>query len=245
VFGITGGGAHAEYLVSHQDLLASIPAGLSLREAGAIPEVFITAYDALSQAKAAPGERVLIHAVGSGVGLAAVQLCRALGAIPYGTSRTQDKLDRAQAYGLEQGFLLKDAAALSGFPQMSQKAIGKDGFNVILDLNGGPYFAVCLQTLTTKGRIVLIGAVAGATAEINLRTILSKRLHVMGTVLRARSLSEKAEATARFAQNVLPWFTSGRLKAVIDREFPMAEIREAHRLLESNETFGKIVITIG
>lgn len=243
VFGITGGGAHAEYLVSHQDLLAAIPDNLPWAEAGAIPEVFITAYDALLQADTVGDDRVLIHAVGSGVGLAAVQLCRATGAIPYGTSRTQDKLDRARAYGLERGFLLKDADSLKGFAQISQAAIGNDGFNVVLDLTGGPYFSASLPALATRGRIVLIGAVAGASAEIDLRVVLSKRLRIIGTVLRARSLDEKADAIAHFAQNVVPWLSARKVKAVIDRELPMTQIREAHRLLESNETFGKVVLT--
>lgn len=244
VFGITAGGAHAEYLVSHQDLLAEIPANLSWPEAGAIPEVFITAYDALQQAATRPGDRVLIHAAGSGVGLAAIQLCRAIGAIPYGSSRTQDKLDRARSYGLEHGFLLADAASLKTFPEDVRKTTVAEGFDVVLDLNGGPYVAPGLRALRQKGRLVLIGAVAGSTAELDLRVILSQRLHVIGTVLRARPLVEKAAVTATFSREVVPLFSTGRLKPVIDSEFPLDDVQAAHRRLDSNQSFGKIVLTL-
>jgi putative PIG3 family NAD(P)H quinone oxidoreductase len=244
VFGITAGGAHAEFLVSHQDLLAEVPANLSWSEAGAVPEVFITAHDALSQAATGRGERVLIHAVGSGVGLAAVQLCREIGAVPYGTSRTQDKLDRARDFGLENGFLLPDAASLQSFPEQARNVLHAAGFDVVLDLNGGAYFPASLRALRTKGRLVLIGAVAGATAEVDVRVILSGRLHIMGTVLRARALEEKAAVTASFSRDVVPLLAEGKVKIVIDREFPLSQVQEAHRRLETNESFGKVVLSI-
>jgi NADPH2:quinone reductase len=244
VFAITGGGAHAELVVSHEDLLAAIPDPLSWEQAAAVPEVFITAHDALSQAGVKAGERVLIHAIGSGVGLAAVQICGALGVIPYGTSRTADKIVRAKEYGLEHGYPTPEPDSLEQLGDWANSITGSTGFNVVLDLNGGPYFPAGLKALGLKGRIVLIGSVAGARAEVDLRQIFGKRLHIIGTVLRARSLEEKAAATAVFAKDVVPLLASGKIKPVIDSVFALEQIAEAHRRLESNVTFGKVVLTL-
>jgi NADPH:quinone reductase len=244
VFAITGGGAHADYVVSHQDLLAPVPVELSWEQAGAVPEVFITAHDALSQGGVRGGEKVLIHAVGSGVGLAAVQVCRAIGATPFGTSRTQDKIDSAREFGLEAGFLSPGDGVLTGLGDWAKHVTGGKGFDAVLDLNGGPYFPASLRALGLKGRIVLIGSVAGATAEVDLRQIFGKRLRIIGTVLRARSLEEKVAATAAFAHDVVPLLARGKIKPVIDSVFPLAQVAEAHRRLESNATFGKVVLTL-
>ena len=185
VFGIIGGGAHAEYLVAHEGTLAEIPAKLGWAEAAAVPEAFLTAHDALwVQAGLERGERVLIHAVGSGVGLAAVQLVRARGAIPYGTSRTADKIERAREYGLEDGAAVTDPAA--ELPEFARRC-APEGFDVVLDLVGGPYLPASLQALRLKGRLMLVGTVAGGSAEMKLAPILSKRLTLRGTALRARS----------------------------------------------------------
>ena len=236
VMGITGGGAHAEFVTAHQDAVAAVPPSLELSDAGAIPEVFITAYDALQQAGFKAGETVLIHAVGSGVGLAATQLVRALGGRAFGTSRTPDKIDRAKAFGLESGCALEELSAFA------EKVTG--GFDVVLDLNGGPYFAASLEAMATKGRIILIGGVAGGKTNVDLYQILRKRLHIIGTVLRARSLPEKIEITNSFAAEVVPLLAKGAIKPVIDSVFPLEQVQDAHRRLESNETFGKVVLTI-
>jgi NADPH:quinone reductase len=244
VFGITGGGAQAELLVSHEDLLAAIPEGLDWEQAGAVPEAFITAHDALSQAGVRSGEQVLIHAVGSGVGLAAVQICRAIGAIPYGTSRTADKAERAKQFGLEDGFVAPDPSSLAHLGDWAKHVTDGNGFHLVLDLNGGPYFPASLKALGLKGRIVLIGSVAGATAEVDLRQVFGKRLHIIGTVLRARPLAEKAAATSAFTKEVVPLLAAGKIKPVIDTVFPLDEIAAAHRKVESNTTFGKVVLAL-
>lgn len=236
VMGITGGGAHAEFVTAHQDAVAAVPPNLELSDAGAIPEVFITAYDALQQAGFKTGENVLIHAVGSGVGLAATQLVRTLGGRAFGTSRTPDKIDRAKAFGLESGCALEELSAFA------EKVTG--GFDVVLDLNGGPYFAASLEAMAMKGRIILIGGVAGGKTNVDLYQILRKRLHIIGTVLRARSLPEKIEITNSFASAVVPLLAKGAIKPVIDSVFPLEQVQDAHRRLESNETFGKVVLTI-
>jgi putative PIG3 family NAD(P)H quinone oxidoreductase len=239
VFGIAGGGAHAELITVPACTVARVPSGVAWEDAGAIPEAFITAHDALvTQAHLGRDERVLIHAVGSGVGLAAVQVARALGAIPYGTSRTPDKIERAMQFGLERGAAIRDASELA--PVAQQWA--PNGFNVVLDLVGGAYTPASIVAMATRGRLMLVGLVAGATATFDLRRILSRRLTVTGTVLRARSVDEKAAATDAFARDLLEGFETGALRAVVDRLFPLEAIADAHRRMESNESFGKVVV---
>ena len=181
---------------------------------------------------------MLIHAVGSGVGLAAVQVARAVGAIPYGTSRTADKIDRAIPYGLERGAELRDPAALGELA----RGWAPRGFDVVLDLVGGAYTPASIDTLALRGRLMLVGLVAGATATFDLRRILSRRVSVTGTVLRARSVDEKATATAAFTRDLSALFDTGTLRPVVDREFPLEQIADAHRRMESNDSFGKVLI---
>lgn len=246
VFGLIGGGAHAEYVVTYEHLLAEIPANLSFEQAAAVPEAFITAHDALwTQAGLRPGETVLIHAVGSGVGLAGVQLCRAIQAVPFGTSRTSDKIEKAKPIGLEAGLAV--GANNANFEELhaaAQKWTAGKGINVVLDLVGGAYVKGSQKLLAHMGRMVLVGTVAGGNYELEARYMLSKRLKVWGTVLRARALEEKIEVTQKFAAEVVPLLASGALRPNIDSVFPLAEIAKAHERLESNETFGKVVVTI-
>ena len=244
VMGITGGGAHAEVVTTAEDALAPVPSNLEWSAAGAIPEVFITAHDALQQAGFKAGEDVLIHAVGSGVGLAATQLVTAMGGRAFGTSRTPDKIERAKALGLESGFSVPEPGALTGLADFAENVTRGKGFDVVLDLNGGPYFAASLEALGLKGRIILIGGVAGGKTSVDLYQILRKRLHIIGTVLRARSLKEKIAITTAFTRDVVPLFAAGTIQPVVDSIFPIEEIQDAHRRLESNESFGKVVLQI-
>jgi len=249
VMGIIGGGAHAEFVTTHQDALAAVPANLEWAVAGAVPEVFITAHDALRQAGFKAGENVLIHAVGSGVGLAATQLVRALGGRAFGTSRTPDKIERAKQFGLESGYEVPEPSALAGLADFGKQATSRQGFDgkgfdVVLDLAGGPYFATSLVAMAMRGRLILIGGVAGGKADVDLYQILGKRLHVIGTVLRARSLEEKIAVTAAFEHEVLPLMAQGTIQPVIDSVFSLEQIADAHRRLESNDTFGKVALTI-
>lgn len=243
VFGLTGGGGQAQYLVTQERLLAEIPGNLDWDEAASVPEAFITAHDALwKQADLRPGETVLIHAVGSGVGLAAVQLVRAMQAIPYGTSRTAAKIEQARQWGLKDGI-----AVQQNFDEMvsaAEKWTEGKGINVVLDLAGGPYVKASQKLLAGKGRMILVGSVAGGSYELESRFVMSKRLQIRGTVLRARNLEEKITVTQAFAAEVVPLFASGVLRANIDSRFKMADIAKAHERLESNETFGKVVIEI-
>jgi NADPH:quinone reductase len=243
VFGLLGGAAHAEYIVTHQDLVAEIPENLEWASAAAVPEAFITAHDALwIQAALRPGESVLINAVGSGVGLAAVQLARAIQAVPYGTSRTASKLDQAKTYGMQDGLMVRDNFddLLAAMDQLTRG----QGVNVMLDLVGGPYVKAGQKLLAVKGRMILVGTVAGGSYELESRYVMSKRLQIRGTVLRARSLEEKIRATQAFASEVVPLLARGVLRPVIDSRFRLDEIADAHRRLESNESAGKVVVEI-
>lgn len=244
VFGIVAGGAHAEFLVTNQDAVAGIPDHIEWTDAAAIPEAFITAHDAMiAQAQLAAGETVLIHAVASGVGLAGVQLARAWGAIPFGTSRTPDKLLAARDVGLEDGVAIN-----RDFDPLVRKVdewTAKRGIDVTLDLVGGPYLAASAQVAALRGRIMIIGSLAGATGEFPLGLVLRKRLQLRGTVLRSRSVAEKIEATARFESEVVPLLATGKVRPVTDSVFPLEQIADAHRRMESNESVGKIVLVVG
>jgi NADPH2:quinone reductase len=243
VFGLLGGGAHAEYVVTYEHLLAEIPSNLDWAQAGAVPEVFITAHDALwTQANLRPGENVLIHAVGSGVGLAAVQLARAMQAVPYGTSRTADKIEQAKPLGLEDGLAVRDN--FDDLQAAAEKWTAGKGINVLLDLVGGPYVKASQKLMAHRGRMILVGTMAGGSYELDARYVMGKRLQIRGTVLRSRSLNEKAAATRLFAAEVVPLLASGFLRANVDSVFPLAEISKAHQRLESNETFGKVVVVM-
>lgn len=243
VFGITSGGAQAEYVVVPESSLAEIPDRLDWAEAAAVPEVFITAHDALfTQADLRMGESLLVHATGSGVGTAAIQLARAAGAKVFGTSRTAEKLEKAKPYGLDQ------AIAPGDDPQRFVAAVkewttGK-GVDVILDLVGAAYLEANLAALAARGRLMLVSTTSGAKATLDLGAAMSKRVRITGTVLRSRSTEEKATATRLFARQVVPLLASGAVRPVIDRAYQLMEIREAHTYLESNETFGKVVLLI-
>ena len=247
VFGITGGAAQAEYLLTDESLLAKIPGSLSFVEAAAIPEAFITAHDAIfTNGELKAGETLLIHAVGSGVGLAALQLAKAAGAKVIGTSRTRDKVLKADKTGLDYGIVTGQAATAGNFPdefaELVQQFTGGKGADVILDLVGAEYFAANVESLNVKGRIIFVGTPSGAKTELNISQIMSKRAKIIGTVLRSRPTVEKAAATAAFVKDVIPLLVSGAVRPIVDRVFKIEEIRRAHEYLESNANFGKVVL---
>lgn len=238
VMGIVGGGAHAEYLSVHEREAMPAPRRLSYEQAAAIPEVFLTAYDALYRQLAVTlGERVLVHAVASGVGTAALQLGRLAGAIVVGTSRSRAKLEKARALGLEHAI---DASG--DWVGEIERTIGPSGIHAVLDLVGGDYVRGNLRALASRGRLVIVGLTAGDRAELDMGVVLRKRLRLIGTVLRSRPLEEKIALAREFAERVVPLFESEQLRPVIDRVIPFARIGAAHALLESNDTFGKVVL---
>lgn len=239
VMGIIGGGGHAEYVVVHEREAIRIPQNLSMDEAAAVPEAFLTAYDALfRQLDLKVGERVLIHAVGSGVGTAALQLARAAGANTLGTSRTADKLRRAEELGLEVGI---DTAREDLAEAVNQATYGS-GVHAVLDLVGGKLLEASLRVLALKGRAIVVGTTGGSKAEIDLGLLLRRRIHLFGTVLRSRPLEEKIALAREFSSSVLPLLSSGRIRPVVDSSFSFRDIRKAHERMESNSTFGKIIL---
>ena len=239
VMGLVGGGAQAEFVVVHQDETLRIPAALSYAEAAAIPEAFLTAYDALvTRARLQTGERVLIHAVGSGIGTAATQIAKHLGAAVLGTSRSGDKLARALVYGLDVGI---DTSSAPFRDAISEPV------NVVLDVLGGPSFSDNLAVLAPRGRLILLGFLAGSSTEVDLGPILRKRLEVIGTVMRTRGLEERIPLVAEFAARMLSLFEprteqAAPLRPVLERTYPISQLADAHRVMEGNATFGKIVV---
>ena len=235
VFGLVGGGGYAEYVVTHERALARIPAEIAFEDAAAVPEAFITAHDAMvTQAGLRSGEVMLVSAAGSGVGTAAIQLAHAMGAIAVGTARTQDKLARCKALGLDLGVVPVDGKFADRVPAPA----------VVIELVGGSYVAEDLRCVQTLGRIVLVGLLAGRKQDIDLDRILTKRVRIFGTVLRARPLEEKIAATRAFEAQVVPLLERGAIKPVVDRVLPLAEAARAHEHMASNQGFGKIVLAV-
>jgi putative PIG3 family NAD(P)H quinone oxidoreductase len=239
VMGIIIGGGHAEFLCVHEREAMPVPVSISWEEAAAIPEVFITAYDALSnRLMLRTGETLLIHAVGSGVGTAGLQLARVVGARVVGTARSADKLERAKKLGLD---VAVDASRGDWAAQV-EAAIGTERVHAVLDLVGAGYLEGNLRVLALLGRMVVVGLTAGATAQFNMGMLLRKRLTIVGTSLRGRPLEEKITLARDFSEHIVPLFERGTVRPVVDRVFPFSEIRAAHELMASNKTFGKIVL---
>jgi NADPH:quinone reductase len=239
VMGIIGGGGHAEYVVVHEREAVRVPHHFGWEQAAAVPEVFLTAYDAIFRHLGlVVGERLLIHAVGSGVGTAALQLARAAGALTIGTSRTPEKLRRASDLGLDVA-----VDATGDWEAAVAEATEGAGVQAVLDLVGGDRFAGNLAVLSGGGRIVVVGTVSGTEVSLDLGLLMRKRVRLIGTVMRSRPLEEKIALAREFSRSVVPLLASGRVHPVIDEVFPFERIADAHRRLESNETFGKVVLT--
>lgn len=239
VFGIVAGESQADFLLTDETLIAAIPDNLNFTDAAAVPEAFITAYDAIfTLGGLSAGKTLLIHAVGSGVGLAGLQIAKAKGATVIGTSRTADKLDKCSAFGLDLGIATPE-------PLFSEAVLVKTdgrGVDVILDLVGAAYFEQNLASLAIKGRLILVGLTSGRTAEFNLGMALQKRASIIGTMLRGRPNADKALATRLFADEVVPLLANGAIVPNVDRVYPVGEVVEAYNYLKSNESFGKVVL---
>ena len=240
VMGITSGGAYAEQLSIHERQAMAVPSGMSLHDAAGIPEVFITAWDALVvQGGLTSGRWAMVHAGASGVGTAAIQICKAIGARIVVTC-SGGKVEACRALGADvvvdygtQDFVTEVAAATGGA-----------GVDVILDVIGGDYVERNVASLAVKGHIIQVGVMAGKPMPFNVGLLLGKRATITGTVLRARPLEEKIAISQRFASELLPLFDSGELKPVIDSTYAFAEIASAHEYMATNGNVGKIVITV-
>jgi NADPH2:quinone reductase len=239
VMGLAGGGAQAEYILAHEGMLVEIPENLDFVRAAAVPEVFITAHDALfTQGGLQMGERVLIHAIGSGVGTAAMQLAHAAGAMTIGTSRSPHKLELARELGLDLGLSNENFAAEVA------RLTGGEGVHVVIDFIGAPYMEQNLQALAMWGRIIFLSTMGGVETNVNLGLLMVKRISLRGVTMRTRTLEEKLAATRRFATGVLPLLASGKVKPVIEQVYKLEEIGEAHTVMGENRNFGKLILKV-
>ncbi|CAN5609629.1 NAD(P)H-quinone oxidoreductase [soil metagenome] len=240
VMGIVSGGAYAERAAVNERQLLRVPAGVALADAAALPEVGITAHDALVvQGGLKPGGWALVHAGASGVGSMAVQLVKAMGARVVATT-SAGKVSAVQALGAD---VVVDYGA-EDFVAAVEAATGGRGVDTVLDVIGGDYLPRNIASLRVGGTIVQVGVMGGGKTTIDLGALLPKRAHLVGTVLRARRLEEKISATQRFGAEVLPAIEAGRIKPVIDRRYPLAEIAAAHSHLASNASIGKVLIDL-
>ena len=235
------GGGYAEKVAVPRPMLMPIPAGLSFEEAAAIPEAWLTAYlNLFREGGLAAGEVVLLHAAASGVGTAAIQLAKDAGARVAATVRSPAKAGALVALGAE---LVVDTTA-HDFAEALEERYGKSSVGLVLDPVGGAALAGNVRLLARRGRLVLIATMGGGAAELDLRAVLTKRLRIVGSTLRARALAEKSELTAAFARDVLPGFVDGRFRPLVDSVFPLARAGDAFRRMESNANVGKIVLTV-
>jgi putative PIG3 family NAD(P)H quinone oxidoreductase len=242
VMALLPGGGYAEQVTIPAGMALPVPANLSFEQAAALPEACLTAYMnlfMLGELKA--GGSVLVHAAGSGVGTIAIQLARAIGSTVLATAGSEAKLETARQLGADVTLNYKTQPA---FSQWVLENTGGNGVDVILDFVGGPYLTENLQSLAMYGRLVLIGQLGGGKAEIDLGLVMRKRLHILGTTLRARTPEFKIELTRQFKEFGLPLIEQGKLVAVIDRVFELAEAAEAHRYMESNANTGKIILKV-
>jgi putative PIG3 family NAD(P)H quinone oxidoreductase len=235
---LLSGGGYAQFVAAPAALLLPVPEHMDLVEAAAIPEVFFTAYlNIFLEADFSEGDSVLVHAGASGVGTAAIQLCRVFNSPVYATA-SAPKLDFLRRLGVEAAI---DRRA-EDFAERIGELTDHEGVDIILDPVGADYLAKNLAVLKRCGRLVIIGLLSGGTAEISLRALLMRRLRIIGSVLRSRTPAEKAQIAARFRQEVWPWFESGELEPVVDRILPIDDAGAAHDVLRRNENVGKVVL---
>jgi len=240
VMGITSGGAYAEQLAIHERQAMAVPSQMSLHDAAGIPEVFITAWDALVvQGGLTSGRWAMVHAGASGVGTAAIQICKAIGARIVVTC-SGGKVEACRALGAD---VVVDYGTQDFVAEVAT-ATGGAGVDVILDVIGGDYVERNIASLAVKGHIIQVGVMAGKPVPINIGLLLGKRASITGTVLRARPLEEKIAISQRFASEMLPLFSTGQLKPVIDSVYAFADIAQGHEYMASNGNVGKIVITV-
>jgi len=241
VMGLLGGGGYAEEVISIERMLLPVPKNLTWEQAAGVPEVFATAFDALfTQLMMSPGETVLIHAVASGVGLAALQLAKVAGCTVFGTTSSDEKIRVASELGLDVAINYKK----DDFRVVVSERTDGQGVDAILDLVGAEYWERNLASLRSRGRLVIIGLLGGRSVEANLGEILTKRLTIKGAALRSRAPEEKMALTQTLRKQVVSLLESGRVRSIVDRVFPFEQVADAHAYMETNASVGKIVLRI-
>lgn len=242
VMALLTGGGYAEMAVAHEGSVMRVPDGMSLRDAAAVPETWLTAFQLLGLGRAGSGDTVLVHAAGSGVGSAAIQLAALRGAVPYGTAGSAAKLEHARELGARAAWNYKE----EDFGDAVLAATGGRGVDVVLDcVGGGPHLGRNGKAVATDGRWVLYGLMGGTSFDgITLATVLRKRVSLVGTTLRARTDAYKAELVRCFVEEALPLFADGKLRTVVDSEYALADVNDAHAHMESNANTGKILLRV-
>ena len=241
VFGLVGGGGYAAQAVIDYRMAMPIPDEWSFEQAAAVPEVFFTANENIfTLGELSTGETILIHAGGSGVGSAGVQISHQAGAKVFVTAGTSEKIERCKALGAVEGINYKTTDFTTEVKRLTDGA----GGDVVLDFIGAPYLERNLSILKTQGRLLQVGLIGGSTTEINLGAVMRNRLKIIGSVMRPQSIEEKIAITQRFSKRWLPELKRGTLQPVIDTVFPLAEARQAHEYMEANRNFGKILLKV-
>lgn len=238
VMALLPGGGYAEQVIIPAGMAMPVPSNITIVEAGAIPEAFLTAYlNLFMLGELQQGQTVLVHSGGSGVGSATIQEAKAAGAKVF-TTCSKEKMGACRELGAD---LVIDYKAES-FEQWVKEATNGNGVDIILDFIGGPYLSPNLNSLALYGKLILIGQLGGSKAEIDLGLLMRKRSHILGTTLRARPVADKIEITKRFCEFGLPKLVSGEIRPIVDKTFNLADAADAHRYMASNQNFGKIVL---
>ena len=241
VCALLAGGGYAEKVSVPSGQVLKIPKGFSFEQAAALPEVFATAYFNLyMEASLSEGEKVLIHAGASGVGTAAIQICKVKGNPCFVTAGTKEKISRCIELGAEGGTVRN----VENFADAVAKWTDNNGVQVILDPVGANYLEDNMKSLSLEGRLVMIGLMGGAKASINLGLLMMKRLRIIGSTLRAQPIPKKTEIMNNLKENIWPSLESGDIKPIIDTVIPIEEVDKAHKLMESNQTFGKVILKV-
>ena len=241
VCALLAGGGYAEKVSVPSGQVLKVPKGFSFEQAAALPEVFATAYFNLyMEANLSEGEKSLIHAGASGVGTAAIQICKAKGNPCFVTAGTKEKISRCMELGAEGGTVRNE----ENFADAVAKWTDNNGVQVILDPVGANYLEDNMKSLTLEGRLVMIGLMGGAKTSINLGLLMMKRLRIIGSTLRAQPIPKKTEIMNNLNENIWPLLESGDIKPIIDTVIPIEEVDKAHELMESNQTFGKVILKV-
>ena len=241
VCALLAGGGYAEKVSVPSGQVLKVPKGFSFEQAAALPEVFATAYFNLyMEANLSEGEKTLIHAGASGVGTAAIQICKAKGNPCFVTAGTKEKISRCMELGAEGGTVRNE----ENFADAVAKWTDNNGVQVILDPVGANYLEDNMKSLALEGRLVMIGLMGGAKASINLGLLMMKRLRIIGSTLRAQPIAKKTKIMNNLKENVWPLLESGDIKPIIDTVIPIEEVDKAHKLMESNQTFGKVILKV-
>jgi NADPH:quinone reductase len=238
---LLAGGGYAEYAVAAAPLCLPVPSGISMVEAAAIPETFFTVWTNLfDRGRCKAGDNVLIHGGTSGIGTTAIQLAAAWGARVFATAGSDDKARACERLGAARGINYRT----EDFVEVIRAATAGAGIDVTLDMVAGSYVARNLEIAALEGRVVTISLLGGSRAEVNMSVILAKRLTLTGSTLRSRTVAQKAAVADAVRKNVWPLLAAGRVRPVIHATFPLAEAGEAHRLMETSNHIGKIVLTV-